>query len=94
MAQSLMVQSVCQPRGSTVPPPNRAELFAILRKKIDDGDEGYRPENKLPTQTALAAEYKIHRATVQRAIEDLIAAGLVVTRGRQGTYVIERPTNG
>lgn len=77
-----------------MPPPNRAELFAILRKKIEDRDEGYRPEDKLPTQTALAAEYRIHRATVQRAIEDLIAAGFVVTRGRQGTYVTERRADG
>jgi GntR family transcriptional regulator len=56
-----------------------------LRAKILDGTL---PEGEqVPTETALAAEFKVSRQTIRRAFQDLVADGLVErTRGR-GTFV-------
>lgn len=66
-----------------------------LREKIGDGRLG--PDDQLPTQEALVAEWrqrlpgaKISRGTVRRALEDLVAEGLVVSRRPIGVFVRNR----
>ncbi|MFC1226935.1 GntR family transcriptional regulator [Streptomyces sp. Sce081] len=60
---------------------------AILTKKLEPGEQ-------LPSQNDLTKRYKVSRATVQRALRDLEAEGLVVARQGKGAFVrvrTERP---
>jgi len=66
-----------------------------LRAQIDAGTLG--PGAQLPTQEALVAEWrtrlpeaKVSRGTVRRALEDLVAEGLVVSRRPLGVFVRNR----
>lgn len=45
---------------------------------------------RLPTQRELATQYQVNRSTIVSVIEELMADGLVETRGRQGTFVINQ----
>ena len=86
-------QSVSQPRGNDVPIPMeraRETIYAELKAKIEEKAPGYEPETRLPTQAALAAQYKVSRATIARVMDDLAEDGLVVGRGRNGTWVAKR----
>src|SRR4051812_22659597 len=49
------------------------------------------PGDRLPTVRELAAELTISPATVSGAWQALSAVGLVVSRGRAGTYVLPQP---
>lgn len=78
-----------------IPPERvREETYADISGKILRRESGYRYEDRLPTQVQLAAAYKVSRATMARVFEDLIAARLVTTRGRLGTFVIYPPAEG
>lgn len=88
-----MMQSVRQPRGNAVPiPATRDEIVADIRAKIAARTPGYGPGEKLPRQVDLAKGYDVDRVTIARAWAVLIAEGLIVTRGRRGTYVAEGST--
>ncbi len=50
-----------------------------------------RPGTRLPTIRQLAADLGLAKGTVARAYELLEADAVVETRGRHGTYVVERP---
>jgi len=96
MIKEDVVQSVSQPRGTTVPIPMeraRETIYAELKAKIEAKAPGYEPETRLPTQAALAAKYKVSRATISRVMDDLTEEGLVVGRGRNGTWVPKRSTD-
>lgn len=45
---------------------------------------------KLPTQRRLAEIYKVNRSTIVTVMEELMADGLVETKGRLGTFVINQ----
>lgn len=45
------------------------------------------PGDQLPTEDALVEQFGVSRITVRRAIQNLVARGLVVTRQGRGTYV-------
>jgi len=86
-----MVQSVRQPRGSTVPiPATREEIAADIRDKVAKRADGYQPGQQLPLQATLAEVYGVDRVTISRAYAILIEEGLLVSRGRRGTWVAER----
>lgn len=59
-----------------------------LRKEIEDGN--YRPGQQLPSGTALMATYGVARQTVQNALNQLRAEGLVVSRSGAGVFVRDR----
>jgi GntR family transcriptional regulator len=59
-------------------------VYRELSKEIESG--GLRPGDRLPSERWLCDELGVSRATVRRAIEELISDGLVQTRGR-GSYV-------
>lgn len=50
-----------------------------------------RPGDRLPTRRALADEFGTTLVTVQKALSRLEAAGFVSSRGRDGSYVADRP---
>lgn len=44
----------------------------------------------LPTQRALAEQYGVNRSTIVEVMDQLQADGLIETRGRQGTFVVNQ----
>lgn len=50
-----------------------------------------KPGDKLPTESAIMAQYGVSRTVVREAISHLQAAGLVQTRHGIGTFVLEKP---
>jgi DNA-binding transcriptional regulator YhcF (GntR family) len=71
-------------------------LFDQLRTAVIDAirDGRLAPGARLPTVRQLAAELGLAPNTVARAYRELETAGIIETRGRQGTFVALRdPTD-
>jgi len=68
--------------------PPYLSLAAGLRSKIERGD--LRPGDQVPSLDQLARDYRVSRATAQKALRVLREEGAVVTRPRWGTFVAER----
>ena len=64
------------------------QLETILRKKIVSGD--FSPQTAMPSEDALAAEYKVSRITVRQALSSLEQDGLVIRQRGRGTFVSEK----
>jgi DNA-binding GntR family transcriptional regulator len=59
----------------------------VYRRLVDEIEEGaLRPGDRLPSERWLCDELGVSRATVRRAIEELVSDGVVEGRGR-GSYV-------
>jgi len=69
--------------------PKRAKLVAALREEILSGR--LKPNQQVPTRAVLEEQFRVSRITVQHAFDTLRRDGLVVTRGRAGTFVADRP---
>ena len=80
-----MVAVLSVDHDSSVPPYEqvRSQVVALV------GGGGLRPGDRLPAVRALAQELGLAPGTVARAYRELEAAGVVVTRGRNGTVVAE-----
>jgi DNA-binding transcriptional MocR family regulator len=61
------------------------DVAATLRGRIAHGE--FRPDMRLPSERALAAQLSVSRVTVVRALTRLRLEGLVVTRHGSGTVV-------
>jgi DNA-binding transcriptional regulator YhcF (GntR family) len=76
----------------TLDPASRVSLSAQLRDglaaRIERGGLG--PGERLPPIRDLATDLGLASNTVARAYRELEEAGLVVARGRHGTFVTER----
>lgn len=59
------------------------KIMRELEKRIHTGI--YTPESALPSRTELIAEFKVARATVERAIRELIRSGVLISRQGSGT---------
>jgi DNA-binding FadR family transcriptional regulator len=75
------------------PPPERPARLAPLvseqlLKRIAMGE--FEPGQYLPTETALASEFKVSRAVVRESVRSLEERGVVVARQGRGTLVLER----
>lgn len=68
--------------------PLSAQLRSALASRVVSGR--LMPGERLPTIRGLAVELGIAPNTVARAYRDLEAEGLVVGRGRRGTFVVDR----
>ena len=75
------------PSGSRL--PESEQLVAALRRRIDAGSLA--PAERLPPVRALAADLDLSPNTVAKAYRALERAGLLVARGRHGTFVAETP---
>ena len=64
-------------------------LYERTRQHVVDliasGDYG--PGARLPSESALAEQFGVHRLTARRALEELVREGVVVARKGSGTYV-------
>ena len=63
-------------------------IFKDIRKKIENGT--FPVNAKLPTEPELGDQYKVSRITVKKAIDQLVAVGLVIKR-RGGRHLCKGP---
>ncbi len=70
--------------------PNFRPLYAqvkdLLVQRLVRGDWG--PGEPLPTETALAEEFKVSHGTVRKALDKLAAENMVVRQQGRGTFVV------
>ncbi|MER6147092.1 aminotransferase-like domain-containing protein [Streptomyces hirsutus] len=66
-----------------------AELADRLRRELDR----YSPGGKLPSSRALVERFRVSPVTVSRALAQLAAEGLVVTRPGAGAFRADRPAS-
>jgi GntR family transcriptional regulator len=68
-------------------------LYEQTRQGVLDliADGSYGPGDRLPSESALAEQFGIHRLTARRALEELAREGVVVARKGSGTYVAPAP---
>jgi DNA-binding GntR family transcriptional regulator len=74
-------------RASPVP------LYFQISSRIEQaiGDGSLKPGTRLENEIALADRLGLSRPTVRRAIQELVAKGLLVRRRGLGTQVVQRP---
>ena len=70
-------------------PIKQRRIITSLRGEIVSGV--FPPGCQLPTRTVLEEKYKASRVTVQRVLDQLVNDGFVYARGRNGTFVSDRP---
>jgi GntR family transcriptional regulator len=70
-----------------LPVPLYHQLKTILLERLRHGT--WKPNEQLPTEDALAAEFEVSKATVRQALRDLAQAGLVRREQGRGTFVAE-----
>lgn len=71
-------------------PRNLAQgLVEEIGRSIRDGQ--LKPGDKLPTESAIMAQFGVSRTVVREAISQLQAGGMVETRHGVGTFVLEPP---
>ena len=68
--------------------PLYQELQRVLRKAIDSRILG--PDDALPSERDLAADFAVSRITVRKALDGLVADGLLVRRQGAGNFVSAR----
>lgn len=69
----------------TSPVPIYQQVVDGIRRLVAVG--ALRPGDQVPTVRDLAAQLRVNRNTVARAIQDLEAQGVVRTRVGQGTFI-------
>lgn len=79
----------------TIDPSSRIPPFEQLRAQLAlmVASGRLRPGEKLPTVRALARTLELSNGTVARAYRELDYAGIIVGRGRRGTFVADQPPN-
>jgi GntR family transcriptional regulator len=70
--------------------PLQEQLRQILTERVTSGQ--YAPGSDFPSETELAQEFDLSRATVRSALSGLVAEGLLVRRQGIGTSVSQRPS--
>ena len=70
------------------PDPLYRQIASRLEAAIQDGT--LRPGDRLDSETALTAHYRVSRITLRRAVKELCAEGYLVKKQGLGTFV-ERP---
>lgn len=63
------------------------QIFNILKKEIADGQ--WKPGEKIPSETELAARFGVSRMSARSALQRLISIGLLESRVGEGTFVKE-----
>ena len=72
----------------TRPIPIATQVNAILRDRIREGK--YPPGARLPSESELAKELDVSRATIRTVLTRLAAEGLILRKQGDGTYINER----
>lgn len=61
-------------------------IFQQIQAKIDSGD--YAPGQRIPSERVLEQQYQVSRVTINRALTQLRASGVIESRRGSGSYVI------
>ena len=69
--------------------PLYQQVRALLLNQIASGE--YRVGDRMPTEMALADQFKTSRITVRQALDALAQEGLVVRKRRSGTFLAAMP---
>lgn len=70
--------------------PLNFQIAQVLRERINRGELA--PGDRLPTEIEMAKHFGVSVITVQHALKDLSASGLITRHRRRGTFVsIDRP---
>jgi|APSaa5957512576_1039674.scaffolds.fasta_scaffold52801_1 GntR family transcriptional regulator len=64
------------------------QVNEVLRERIRD--EVYAPGHRLPSESSLAKEFGVSRATVRTVLAKLSVEGLILRKQGDGTYINER----
>jgi DNA-binding GntR family transcriptional regulator len=64
--------------------PLYVQLRELLRTRILGGEWG--EQDTLPTEDVLATSFRVSRATVRNALDDLVQEGLIIRRAGLGTF--------
>jgi GntR family transcriptional regulator, phosphonate transport system regulatory protein len=67
-----------------------SQIAKLLREEISSF---LKPGECLPSENDLAERFGVNRHTIRRAVEDLIAAGLLERRHGKGTFVLDGPAD-
>ena len=68
--------------------PISEQVNAILRERI--GNASYASGQRLPSESELASEFGVSRATIRTVLAKLAVEGLILRKQGDGTYVNER----
>ncbi|MGR4066574.1 phosphonate metabolism transcriptional regulator PhnF [Billgrantia sp. C5P2] len=78
-------------RQVTDTPPARAPRYRTLADTLArEVRSDYAPGELLPAEAALARRFEVNRHTVRRALDELVAAGMVTRHQGRGTQVVDR----
>lgn len=76
----------------TSKPSATEQVYEALRGRISSGE--WRPGERLPSESELAASFGVNRLTVRMALQKLAALGVTETRTGSGTYVLDFDLDG
>lgn len=65
--------------------PLYQRVYAVLLQRISEGE--YPVGSALPSESRLSEEFVVSKATIRKAIEEMVARGYVTRRQGSGTYV-------
>jgi GntR family transcriptional regulator len=65
--------------------PLYQQIKALLMRRLEAGE--WRPGEAIPSETELAARFKVSQGTVRKAIDELATDNLLVRRQGKGTFV-------
>lgn len=71
--------------------PKYTMVVDDIRNQILRGK--WKPRHRLPTRDELIERYSTSRATIQKAMDELLRDGFVFANGKSGTFVSELPPN-
>jgi GntR family transcriptional regulator len=71
--------------------PLYKEVKRVLTQSLAQGE--WRPGEPLPSEARLAQRYGVSIGTLRKAIDELVAEGVVVRRQGSGTYVVQHGAN-
>jgi GntR family transcriptional regulator len=71
--------------------PLYKEAKRVLTQSLAQGE--WRPGEALPSETRLAQRYGVSIGTLRKAIDELVAEGVVVRRQGSGTYIAQHGAN-
>ncbi|MBB3181335.1 GntR family transcriptional regulator [Variovorax sp. Sphag1AA] len=68
--------------------PNQRLFESVRARVLDRLRSGeWSPGDRIPTEAQLASEFDVGIGTIRRAVEDLVAQGVLIRRARRGTTV-------